>query len=151
MHTLIWLYNSVGCLIAFVLVLYSYFWLLYVFHLTLKLVFPMAAYKIFHSDYRRVVSSAEVLVVCFIAAVPSVIGAGLSKYNITTHPPIFCGTDRRYQFFTVAVPILIVACISLNLMLIVLYKLHKVCLYCLSYIYPVKSSCLLSSYIYIAR
>ena len=118
----------VGCLFSTILVLFSYIWLLYCFHLTLKLIFPLKSAKISNSNHNKAIYIAEVSIVSIIAAIPSSVGIGLSKYRINTYPPVFCHSDRTYHFYTVVVPILTGACLCQNLMLFLLYKLHIVSL-----------------------
>ena len=110
------------------LVSYSYIWLLYVFHLALKLFFPLKSAKFLSSGYSKVIYFVEVLIVFLIGTVPSIVSAGLSKYRVVTFPPIHCGAydDRTYIFYAIIVPILAAVCVSVILMLLILYKVHTV-------------------------
>ena len=112
------------------LVLYSYFWLLYIFHLALNLLFPLKSAKFFNSGYRRTIYIAEFLIVFLIGTVPSIVSAGLSRYRISRFPPIYCDgyDDRTYIFYSTTVPILTTVCVSLILMILILCKVHNVSL-----------------------
>ena len=120
----------VGCIISSGVVLYIYFWILYVSHLALKLFCPLKSAKLFSSDYRRTIYIVEVLILCFIATLPSIVtNSGLAKYKIILFPPTFClHSDQRYRFYATVVPVSISGCICFILLLFVLYKIHMVCL-----------------------
>ena len=126
---LLWFYYfCIGFVLFSGLVLYSYIWLLYVFHLALKLFFPLKSAKLSTSGYSKTIYFVEVLIVFLIGTVPSTVSAGLSKYRVVTFPPIHCGAydDRTYIFYAIIVPILAAVCVSVILMLLILYKIHTV-------------------------
>ena len=112
------------------LVLYSYIWLLYILHLALKLFFPLKSAKLSNSGYSRAIYITEFLIVILIGTVPSIISAVHSRYRIGMFPPIHCGglIDRTYIFYTTTLPILVAVCVSLILMMLILYKVHMVSL-----------------------
>ena len=118
-------YNNVtvGCLIGSGIVLYGYFWLLYTFHLILKLAYPLKS-----SQYSRTMYSLEVLLALFIATVPAIVGAGLSKYRISTFPPTQCKSDGEFRFYSLILPVMAAVCVSVIFMLLALYKIHVVSL-----------------------
>ena len=120
------MFTSIGCLIVFGVVLSGYFWILYIFHLVLKLVYPLKSAKLFDSDYKRAIFTVEVLSVLFIATVPSVVNAGLSKNRISTFPPTYCESYGAYHFYSVIIPIMTAVCVNALLMLVALYKVHVV-------------------------
>ena len=136
---LIILIISVGLVISSALVLYSCLWLLYVFHLALKLFYPLKSAKLSNSVHRRAIVIAEILTMFLVSTLPSVVVAGVSDYKIRTFPPLFCGSDRSYRFYTTAIPILTSVCISLILMLLVIYRIHMV-----STLISLLAECLLS-------
>ena len=123
------LYHScIGFVVHSGLVLFSYIWLLYIIHLALKLFFPLKSIKLLNSGYRRAIYVAEFLIVVLIGTAPSIYSAVHSKYRISTFPPINCGgyDDRTHIFYTAALPILTAVCVSLILMILILYKVHIV-------------------------
>ena len=117
---------SVGCLFFCGLVLYSYIWLIYIIHLALRLFYPLKSAKLSKSEYSRAIYIGEVLIALFIASIPPIVNAGLSKYKIATYPPLYCANTDTNNFYLTTLPILISVFISLILMLMVLYKVHVV-------------------------
>ena len=117
---------SVGCLFFCGLVLYSYIWLIYIIHLAMRLFYPLKSAKLSNSGYSRAIYTGEVLTALFIAAIPPIINAGLSKYRIAIYPPLYCANTDTDNFYLTTLPILISVFISLVLMLLVLYKVHVV-------------------------
>ena len=120
----------VGFVTFSVLVLYSYIWLVYILHLALKLFFPLKSAKFFNSGYSRAIYITEFLIVILIGTVPSTISAVHSRYRISIFPPIHCGghIDPTYIFYLITLPILAAVCVSLILMILILYKVHMVSL-----------------------
>ena len=112
------------------LVLYSYIWLLYIFHLALKLLFLLKSAKLSNSGYSRTIYIAEFLIVILIGIIPSIVSAVHSRYRISRFPPIYCDgyDDRTYIFYSTTLPILVAVCVSIILMILILYKVHTVSL-----------------------
>ena len=125
---LTYFYHFLGVVFFSGLVLYSLFWLLYIFHLALKLFFPLKSAKLSNSGYARIVYIAEFMIAFLIGTCPSIIGGAISGYNIKRFPPIYCDgfDDHAYIFYSVTIPILTAVCISLILMILILYKVHVV-------------------------
>ena len=111
--------------------LYTYFWLLYICHLTLKVFFPLKSAKLFNSDYSRIVYITEILIGTFIATTPSIVNTVLSNYEIIVFPPIQCGnSNRTYFFYTLLVPVITMVSACGILMSLTLYKIHLVSYVC---------------------
>ena len=131
------LYHFLGVVLFSGLVLYSYFWLLYIFHLTLKLFFPLKSARLSNSSHARTIYIAEFLIVFLIGTCPSIIGGAISGYSISRFPPIYCDgfENQAYIFYSVTIPILTAVCISIILMILILYKVHVVSLFSYTYIF----------------
>ena len=113
--------------------LYTYFWLLYICHLTLKVFFPLKSAKLFNSDYSRIVYITEILIGTFIATTPSIVNTVLSNYEIIVFPPMQCGnSNRTYFFYTLLVPVITMVSACGILLSLTLYKIHLV-----SYVYNI--------------
>ena len=111
--------------------LYTYFWLLYICHLTLKVFFPLKSAKLFNSDYSRIVYITEILIGTFIATTPSIVNTVLSNYEIIVFPPMQCGnSNRTYFFYTLLVPVITMVSACGILMSLTLYKIHLVSYVC---------------------
>ena len=118
----------VGSLLSSETVLFSLFWVLYTFHLALKLSCPLKSTKIFDSDYSRVICIAEVLIIFFIAIVPSIVGAGLSKYRKVFFTSGHCESFGAFRFYSLIIPVMVAVCVSVLFMLLALYTIHVVSL-----------------------
>ena len=104
------------------------FWFLYIFHLALKLLYPLKSAKLDRSEHSKKIHIMEVVVVLTIGTTPYIVFAATSKYEVVRLPPIFCGYNTTYLFFATVLPTIGVGSGGLLLMLLVLYKLHIVSL-----------------------
>ena len=119
----------VGSLITSGVTTYTYFWLLYVSHLGLKVFYPLKSAKFFNSDYSRIIYITEVLIVFLIGTIPSIILAAVgSNYTVIGFPPTYCAINSTYRIYVTVFPLLITNCTSVILMLLVIYRLHMVSL-----------------------
>ena len=121
-------YCILGTLVISGIVLYSYFWLLFVCHLALKVFYPLKSAKFIDSNYSKKIYIAEVLILFLIGTVPSIVLAAGSNYRLIGFPPIYCGADSAFQFYVIILPVLISNCANMMLMLFVIYRLHMVSL-----------------------
>ena len=117
----------VGGLITSGLVIYTYFWLLYVCHLAIKVFYPLKSAKLFNSDYSRIIYITEILIVFLVGIIPSIILAAVgSNYTVIGFPPINCAINSTYRIYVIVIPVLVTNGSSVILMLLVIYRLHKV-------------------------
>ena len=126
---IILLFLHVGFVISSGLSLFSYFFVLYSFNLALKLFYPLKSAKLYNSDYSRTIYIVMILILCIVAATPSIVAAGLSKYRISSFPPVSCELEGTYHIYIVTLPASTAIYISLIMMLFVLYKIHVVSSY----------------------
>lgn len=108
------------------IVLYGLFWFLYIFHLALKLLYPLKSAKLDNSNNSKRNHIIEVCIVFIIGTTPFIAFAGSSKYEVVRLPPIFCGYNTTYMFYATILPTITIGSGGLALMLLVLYKLHIV-------------------------
>ena len=108
--------------------MYGFFWLLFVFHLALKILSPQKSSKLDNSDHSRRIHTVEIVTAIVIGTVPYIVFAGTSKYQYARFPPFYCVYDTTYLFYGTVLPTLIPGCVGLILMLLVLYKIHIVSL-----------------------
>ena len=125
-YTILLSHISVGCLVTSGFVVYAYFWLWYICHLALNIIFPLKAAKLHNSGYRRIIIIVELSFILVIGTTPSIVSAGLSYYEILSFPPTQCGSNGAIRFYEVILPIMICITICGLLMLLTLYKLHVV-------------------------
>ena len=119
-------YNSAGCLVTSGLIMYAYFWLLYICHLSLNIFYPLKSTKLFNSDYSRIIYIVEFTIIFVIATTPSVVNAALSRYEISAFPPILCISNHTTRFYELILPTMICITVFGILMLSMLYKIHVV-------------------------
>ena len=128
----------VGILTTSAIVIYTYFWLLYVCHLALKVFYPMKSVRFFNSDHSRIIYIAEILIILLIGTVPSIIVATVgSNYGTIGFPVIYCAINSTYRIYVIVLPVLVTNGASVILMLLVIYRLHLVSLmvYVYTYVY----------------
>ncbi|XP_065896988.1 uncharacterized protein [Dysidea avara] len=104
--------------------LYCMFLQVYVFHLSLRLLYPVKSHQLDQSEYSGKIHTVEVMCVFIVGTVPYLVLAATSKFQITVFPPLGCGVSAAYNFYGAIVPTIFLGCTSLILMLIVLYKIH---------------------------
>ena len=108
------------------IVVYGFFWLLFVFHLALRILSPQKSSKLDNSDHSKRIHTIEVVAAIVVGTVPYIVFAGTSKYQFARFPPYYCVYDTTYLFYGTVLPTLIPGCVGLILMLLVLYKIHIV-------------------------
>ena len=108
----------------------TYFWLLYVCHLALKVFYPLKSARLFNSDYSRIIWITEVLIVLVVGTVPSIIFAivGSNNYTVIGFPPIFCAIGSTYRIYMLVFPVMVTNSVIVTLMILIVYKLHMVSL-----------------------
>lgn len=87
---------------------------------------PIKSAKLFNSDYSRKIYIAEIMIAIFIATIPSFVNVALSNYKISTFPPTLCRSYGRLHFYETVIPIMGTLCVTVILMLLVLYNIHLV-------------------------
>ena len=115
-----------GCLAFSAIMLYSLFWFIFIVHLFLKVTFPFQSIKLDKSEHSKKYHIIEVVCALIVGTVPNITFAATSKFQFTTFPPYSCGTGPAYNFYGTIVPTILVNCVNLILMLLVVYKIHKV-------------------------
>ena len=86
----------------------------------------MKSAKLTDSEYSRTIYITEIFIVFLIGVVPTVIVGVIYSYSINTFPPLVCGTFHSFLFYTTAFPVLVTTCISLTVMLLLIYRIHMV-------------------------
>jgi len=83
--------------------IFSGFWLLYVVHLSINLMFPIRAYHL--NRYKHF--GKIIFIICVGLLVPSII-VGTTRYHITGFPPTQCSADADVFFYTLILPTIFV-------------------------------------------
>ena len=108
------------------ILLYAYFWLLYVFHLALKVFYPLKSAKFLSPGYSRKIYITEASVALIVIA-PTIILAFVGPgYAINGFPPIFCAISSDYRVYVIVIPVVVTDTVIVTLMIFVVYRLHVV-------------------------
>ena len=107
-------------------VMYSVYWLLYVFHLYIKLAHP--DYAIMFDSWHRTKKFYYIEIGCvtLIGTLPYIILASLSEFQIVQFPPLFCALSAEGNFYGIVFPTVVVNCTTVIILLLILYHVHMV-------------------------
>ena len=78
------------------------------------------------SSRAKKIHITEVIVVVLLATIPYVVIAVNSDFRFAVFPPFFCTAEPVYNFYGYIIPTVVVICVTLILMLFVLYTIHLV-------------------------
>ena len=111
-------------------VIYSVYWLLYAFHLYVKVAQP--EYSMLLDNWHRTKKFyyLEIGFVATIGIIPYIVVAGLSEFEITQFPPQFCTISVKGSLYGMVLPTIVVNCAAVIILLLVLYHVHTVSIYC---------------------
>ena len=106
--------------------MYSVYWLLYAFHLYMKVAHP--DYSMLFDSWHRTkkLYYFEVGFFTIIGTLPYVILAGLSEFQIVHFPPLFCALSAKIISYVIIFPTIVVNCTTVIILLLVLYHVHIV-------------------------
>ena len=110
--------------------MYSVFWLLYAFHLYLKVAQPKYSMQLDRLHHTKKFYYFEISCVLTIATVPYIVLASLSEFRIVDFPPKFCGLSSAGNFYGIVLPTIVVNCATVIILIVVLYNVHTVSDYC---------------------
>ena len=107
-------------------VMYSIYWLLYAFHLYVKVAQPK--YSILFDRWHCSIKFYyfEIGLFTVIGMLPYIILAGLSEYQITELPPLSCALDAEGTFYGFVLPTVVLNCTTVIILLLVLHHVHIV-------------------------
>ena len=118
----------IGATFQFCLILMSIFWLFHLFHVFLKVVFPVKSRFLTTRKWNRKLHIAEILVSILISALgPATVWIAGIKYGFSFFPPLLClPTSRAFVFYTMSVPLMILLTLGLNMTATIIWTLLKV-------------------------
>ena len=120
------LYTYIGAVGVAGYVMYSVYWLLYAFHLYMKVAKPEYSKLLDNWNRTKKLYYFEVGFVTIIGTVPYIILAGLSEFNISQFPPLACTFNAAGNFYGIILPTLILNCSTVIILLLVLYHVYIV-------------------------
>ena len=106
--------------------MYNLYWLLYAFHLYIKVAQPDFSTLLDNWHRTKKFYFLEVAIFTAIGTVPYIVLAGLSEFGISQSPPQFCGISVKGNFYGLAFPTVIVNCITVIILLLLLHHVHIV-------------------------
>ena len=107
-------------------VMYCVFWLLYAFHLYLKVAQPKYSMQLDRLHRTTKFYYFEIVCIMTIGIVPYIVLASLSKFQIINFPPQLCGLGAVGTFYGIVFPTVVINCITVIILLLVLYHVHIV-------------------------
>ena len=109
------------------ILMYSQFWLLFVFHLFMKVVDPLNTWIINKQEYVRKIHIIEVVIVfIFALTTPIITVAATDGYHIGIFPPRACHSDPEVLFHGILLPSIILCIIGICLILVTFFHIHRV-------------------------
>ena len=107
-------------------VMYSVYWLLYAFHLYMKVAHPDYSMLFDNWHHTKKFYYFEIGFFTLIGTLPYLILASLSEFKISSFPPQHCTLSAEGNFYGFIFPTIAVNCTTLILLLLVLYHVHMV-------------------------
>ena len=119
-------FHFTGMIVFAGFVMYSVYWLLYAFHLYMKVAHP--DYSILFDSWHRTKRFYyfEIGFFTLIGTLPYLILASLSEFQIAQSPPVFCALSAEGNFYGIVFPTIVINCTTLIILLLVLYHVHMV-------------------------
>lgn len=108
------------------LLIFSGFWLLFLAHLFLKLVFPIQFHKFDTSRYRTKVHILEIVIVLLIGILIPAIVVGTVEYSIVNFPPTVCAANVEVTFYTLILPTILIQGTGIMFILFSFVSIHRV-------------------------
>ena len=123
-------YSLPGFFLNAALLTYTEFWLLYVFHLFVKIVDPLKTWIINKEEYARRIHIIEVVTVFFFGLItPITTVATTDGYHITTFPPRACAPAAEVAFHGILLPHIMMCIVGICLILVTFFHIHRVSMY----------------------
>ena len=118
--------HFLGMIVFAGFVMYSMYWLLYAFHLYMKVAHP--DYSMLLDSWHRTKKFYyfEIGFFTLIGTLPYLILASLSEFQIVQFPPLFCALSAEGNFYGIVLPTIVINCTTLIILLLVLYHIHMV-------------------------
>jgi len=100
-------------------------WFLFIFHLFLKVVFPLRSEELLNHHGTKV-HIAEILLVLFISMITPIVILATDGFFISTFPPNMCFSDASILFHGVILPSMLIIIVGISLILITVLSVHRV-------------------------
>ena len=123
--TLCIVYLFTGFAIQATLMGFVVIWLLFIFHLFLKIVFPIASQNLFKNHGTKLYI-AEVLLTLVVSLITPIVTIAKGGFFIASFPPIQCFSNASIQFHGVILPGMLITIVGISLILITVLAVHRV-------------------------
>ena len=102
------------------------FWMLNIFHIFLRVTFPLQTKYIIEKRLSlfHVLEVTGSFVLCSLAPI---VYLSTSQYQVTRFPPLLCVPTEKFYFYTLSLPLSLTLSIGINLLIVTLWNIHKVC------------------------
>lgn len=121
---------TTGAIFQFCLILMTMLWIFHLFHIFLKVVFPIESRFLTTRRWNRGLHATEILISLLLSALgPTIVWLAGIKYGFAFFPPLLClPTSRVFVFYTMSIPLILILTGGVNLITTVIWKLLiKVC------------------------
>ena len=116
----------VGLILFAGFVTYSIHWLLYAFHLYVKVAYPYYSMLFDSWHHTKKFYYFEIGFFALIGTLPYIVFALLSEFQISSLPPQFCTLSAKGNFYGLVFPTIVVNCVTLIILFLILYHVHMV-------------------------
>ena len=99
---------------------------MFTLNLFLKVTNPLKMAQFEQSSRAKKIHVTEVIVVVLLATIPSIVFGVNSDFRFAVFPPFYCTAEPERNFYGYVIPTVLVICVTLILMLFVLYTIHLV-------------------------
>jgi len=123
MHITFYLYH-LGFVNHLFLVLMMVFWMLNIFHIFLRVTFPLQT-KYYIEKRLSLLHVIEVAGSFILCSVAPIIYVSTSQYEMTRFPPLLCVPTEEFYFYTLSLPLCFTLTIGINLLIVTLWKIHQ--------------------------
>ena len=103
-------------------------WLLFIFHLFLKIVFPIASQNLFKNHGTKLYI-AEIILGLVTSLITPIAAIATDGFFITSYPPVQCLSNPSIQFHGVILPAILITIVGISLILITVLTVHRVSCY----------------------
>ena len=115
--------------VAFQMILMGFctLWLLFVFHLFVKVVYPVRSQDVLNRHGTKI-HIAEILFVLFASMITPIVTLATDGFFISTFPPNQCYSNASILFHGVLLPTMLITIVGISVILLTVLSVHRVSL-----------------------
>ena len=119
------LFITTGFAFQMILMGFCTLWLLFVFHLFLKVVYPLRSQDVLNRHGTKI-HIAEILFVLFASTITPIVTLTTDGFYISNFPPNQCYSDASVLFHGVLLPSMLIAIVGISVILLTILSVHRV-------------------------